>query len=161
MITWYLIIICMIVWICFFNFLIIIWFLSLFEFIVNYLLWLFVLYNIWLYDTYLILIIWLQSVFDNYLNYVQVRLLDYYLFLITLCIWFWLFVNIWWMTAFLRMQHSSIAIQSTFLQIWGDNSVRATYQCLDFSLITASTRMVCPHLAAIFGMPIWHPTDED
>jgi hypothetical protein len=32
---------------------------------------------------------------------------------------------------------------------------------LDFSFITPSPEQgVCPHLAAIFGMPIWHPSNE-
>jgi hypothetical protein len=61
-----------------------------------------------------------------------------------------------WMAASLRTQH--MADQITFLQTWGaqSNGLRPLRPPLDFSCITRLTRL----LATIFGMPIWHPTNE-
>jgi hypothetical protein len=46
-----------------------------------------------------------------------------------------------------------------FLQIWGNRStVRVTWPTFGFFFYHTLDKVVCTHLAAIFRMPIWHPT---
>jgi hypothetical protein len=62
-----------------------------------------------------------------------------------------------WMATSLRTQR--MAVQLTFLQMWGGRS-KASTPAFEFFFSYTLDKAVCPFLATIFEMTIWHPTNK-